>query len=134
MLLELSHTTVLMGDRNPRNLHLEILIYKAPLRRKCSSLSCILPLATSWTMTRQSPLSMDFSRQEYWSGLPFPSPGRLPDPGIKPRSLALQVDSLPSEPSGKSHNMRLLLFLIISTTIKNICQYIILISFTVPIH
>ena len=41
---------------------------------------------------------MEFSRQEYWSGLPFPSPGDLPDPGIKPRSPALQVDSLPSEP------------------------------------
>ena len=41
---------------------------------------------------------MEFSRQEYWSGLPFPSPGDLPDPGIKPRSPALQADSLPSEP------------------------------------
>ena len=44
---------------------------------------------------------MGFSRQEYWSGLPFPSPGDLPDPGIKPRSPALQADSLPSEPPGK---------------------------------
>jgi len=42
-----------------------------------------------------------FSRQEYWSGLPFPPPGDLPDPGIKPRSPALQADSLPSEPPGK---------------------------------
>ena len=46
----------------------------------------------------QASLSMEFSRQEYWSGLPFPSPGELPDPGIKPRSPALQVDSLLSEP------------------------------------
>ena len=49
----------------------------------------------------QSPLSMEFSRQEYWSSLPFPSPGDLPDPGIKPRSPALQADTLPSEPTGK---------------------------------
>ena len=46
-------------------------------------------------------LLMEFSRQEYWSGLPFPSPGDLPDPGIEPRSPALQADSLPSEPPGK---------------------------------
>ena len=49
----------------------------------------------------QAPLSMGFSRQEYWSRLPFPSPGDLPDPGIEPRSPALQVDSLPTELSGK---------------------------------
>ena len=48
----------------------------------------------------QDPLSMKFSRQEYWSGLPFPSPGDLPDPGIEPRSPALQAGSLPSEPPG----------------------------------
>ena len=56
---------------------------------------------TPWTVAQQAPLSMGFSRQEYWSRLPFPSPGDLPNPGIKPRSPALQVDSLPSEPSGK---------------------------------
>ena len=53
------------------------------------------------TVACQGPLSMEFSRQEYWRGLPFPSPEDLSDPGIKPRSLALQVDSLPSEPPGK---------------------------------
>ena len=52
-------------------------------------------------MDAKAPLSMGFSRHEHWSGLPFPSPGDLPDPGIEPRSLALQVDSLPSEPPGK---------------------------------
>ena len=46
-------------------------------------------LATPWTVARQAPLSMGFSRQEYWSGLPFPSPGDLPDPGIEPGSPAL---------------------------------------------
>ena len=49
----------------------------------------------------QAPLSMGFPRQEYWSGLPFPSPGVLPNPGIEPRSLALEADALTSEPPGK---------------------------------
>ena len=60
--------------------------------------------ATLWTVARQVPLSMVFSRQESWSGLPCPLPGDLPDPGIKPMSLmppALQTASLPSDPSGK---------------------------------
>ena len=55
---------------------------------------------TPWTVACQAPLSMGFSRQEYWSGLPFPSPGDFPDPGIKLGSPALQADSLLSEPSG----------------------------------
>ena len=54
-------------------------------------------LVTPWTGARQAPLSMGFSRQEYWSGLPFPSPGDLPDPRIEPGSPALQVDSLSTE-------------------------------------
>ena len=54
-------------------------------------------LATPWTVGHQAPLSMGFSRQEYWSGFPFHSPGDLPNPGIKPRSPALQADSLPTE-------------------------------------
>ena len=58
-------------------------------------------LATLWTVAFQAPLSMGFSRQEYWSGLPFPSPGNLPNPGIKPRSPASQADSLPTELQGK---------------------------------
>ena len=53
------------------------------------------------TISYQAPLSMELSRQEYWSGLPFPSPGDLPDTGIEPRSPALQADTLPSEPPGK---------------------------------
>ena len=54
-----------------------------------------------WTVACQALLSMEFSRQEYWSGLPVPSPGDLSDPGIKLGSPALQADSLPSEPPGK---------------------------------
>ena len=57
-----------------------------------------------WTVAHQAPLSMGFSRQEYWSGLPFPSPGDLPDPGIEPRSPALQADALTSEPPGKPNS------------------------------
>ena len=56
---------------------------------------------TPWTVAYQAPLSMEFSRQERWSGLPFPSPGDLPDPGIEPRSPALQADALLSELPGK---------------------------------
>ena len=55
--------------------------------------SYVWPFVTPWTAARQAPLSTGFFRQEYWSGLPFPSPGDLPDPGIKPGSPALQVDS-----------------------------------------
>ena len=55
-------------------------------------------LCDPWTVAYQVPLSMGFSRQECWSGLPFPSPGDIPNPGIKPRSPALQADALPSEP------------------------------------
>ena len=58
-------------------------------------------LATPWTVACQAPLSMRFSRQEYWSELLFPSPGGLPDPGIEPRSPALQADSFPTELQGK---------------------------------
>ena len=54
-----------------------------------------------WTVALQALLSMGFSRQESWSGLPVPSPGDLPDPGIEPGSPAVQADSLPREPPGK---------------------------------
>ena len=60
-------------------------------------------LATQWTVAHQAPLSMGFSRQEHWSGLPLPSPGDLPDPCIEPRSPTLQADTLPSKPPRKSN-------------------------------
>ena len=72
-----------------------------PQKVKVKLLSRVRLFATPWIVAYQASLSMGFSRQEYWSGLPFPSPGDLPDPGIKPRSPALQADSLPSEPPGK---------------------------------
>ena len=63
-------------------------------------LSCV-QLCNLWIIAHQAPLSMEFSRHEYWSGFPFPSPGNSPNPGMKPRSPALQADCLPSEPPGK---------------------------------
>ena len=67
----------------------------------CVAQSCVT-LCDSQTAVFQAPLSMGFPRQEYWSGLPFPSPGDLSDLGIEPGSCALQTDSSPSEPLGKS--------------------------------
>ena len=68
---------------------------------KVKSLSRVRLFATLWTVAYQASLSMGFSRQEYWSGLPFPSPGVLPDPGIEPGSPALEADAITSEPPGK---------------------------------
>ena len=65
---------------------------------KVKSLSHVLLFATPWTVANQAPLSMGFSRQEYWRGLPFPSPGNLPNPDIKPTAPELHADSLPAEP------------------------------------
>ena len=62
---------------------------------------CVPLFEIPWTVARQAPLSMGFPRQEYWSGLSFPSPGDLSNPGIEPRSPALQADSLPTELQGK---------------------------------
>ena len=65
------------------------------------SLSRVRLFATPWTVAYQASPSMGFSRQEYWSGLPFPSPGDLPDPGIEPGPPELEADALTSEPPGK---------------------------------
>ena len=72
-------------------------VQQLPQNGKVKSLSCVQLFAIPWTVVYQASLSMGFSRQEYWSGLLFPSPGDLPDPGIEPRSPALQEDALPSE-------------------------------------
>ena len=68
---------------------------------KVKSLSRVRLFAAPWTVAYDTSPSMGFSRQEYWSGLPFPSPGDLPNPGIEPRSPALKADALSSEPPGK---------------------------------
>ena len=69
-------------------------------RKKVKLLGPVQLFGTPWTVTCQVPLSMEFSRQEDWSGLPFPSPGDLPNPGINPGFPALHADSLPSETAG----------------------------------
>ena len=74
--------------------------YKERKRKKESEVAQLC-LTLCDPMAYQVPPSMGFSRQECWSGLPFPSPGDLPDPGIKPGSPALQADALPTEPPGK---------------------------------
>ena len=72
-----------------------------PREKEMATHSSTLAWETPWTVAYQASPSMGFFRQEYWSELPFPSPGDLPDPGIEPRSPALQADALPSEPPGK---------------------------------
>ena len=77
--------------------------YKTDLKEvPVCMLSHVWLFATPWTVAQQAPLSMGFSRQEYWSRLPFPSPGDLPDPGIKPASPALAGVFFTHEPPGKS--------------------------------
>ena len=75
------------------------------LHSVCVSHSVVSDSTTPWTVAHQAPLSVGFSRQECCSGTPVPSPGDLPNPGIKPRSSTLQADSLPSEPPGKSFTL-----------------------------
>ena len=70
------------------------------------SLSCVQLFMTPWIVACQAPLSMGFSRQEYWSGLPFPSPGDLPHPGIQPTSPALAGKFFTTEPQGSPNGMR----------------------------
>ena len=88
---------------------------------KVKSLSRVRLSAAPWTLAYQAPPSMGFSRQEYWSGLPFPSPGNLPDSGIEPKSPALQADALPSRPPEKC-----LQFSNCITLLKVLCTFAIL--------
>ena len=70
-----------------------------------SHFSCVQLSATPWTIARQAPLSVGFSRQEYWSGLPFPSVGDLPEPGIEPKSSALTGRFFTAAPPRKPYTM-----------------------------
>ena len=81
---------------------------------KVKSFSHVQLFATPWTVAYQALPSMGFSRQEYWSGLPFPSPGDLPNPGIELGSPTLQADALTSEPPGKPLCKPVLLLLLLS--------------------
>ena len=91
---------LLINTTTERNCKI-IVLFKRRCVLSAQSLSRTQLSATPRTVAHQAPLSMGFSRQEYWSGLPCPPPGDLPDPEIKPRSPTLQADSLPSEPQGK---------------------------------
>ena len=88
-------------QRNKWKYILDFVSSKFKKKNERWSLSHVQLFAIPWTIALQAPLSMEFSKKEYWSGLPFPSPGDLSDTGIKPRSPALQVDSLPSELPGE---------------------------------
>ena len=98
-----SHTDSCHSHGNACISHTCIITYTIVLNVK--SLSYVQLFATPWTVTYQVPLSIGFSRQEYWSGLPFPPPGDLPNPGVEPRSPTLQADALLSEPPGKPHTI-----------------------------
>ena len=76
------------------------------MKVKVKSLSRVRLFAIPWTIAHQAPPSTGFSRQKYWSGLPFPSPGDLPNPGTESRSLTLQADALTSEPPGKGSEVK----------------------------
>ena len=90
----------LHNNVNPRRVNI------LPILSLCSTVFHlhVWLLVTPWTVAHQAPLSMGFSRQEYWRGLPCPPPVDLPDAGTEPMSPTLQADSLPSEPSGKPKN------------------------------
>ena len=104
--ISLSLFQCVLNVKTPISLH-NLYLIRGSHPQPCSSvlwvksLSRVRFFATPWTIASQAPLSMGFSRQEYWSGLPFPSPGDLSNPGIKPRSPALQADTLFSKPTGK---------------------------------
>ena len=91
--------SILVGetDENKANKQILNIIQSSPVKL----LSCVQLFVIPWTVAYQAFPSMGFSRQEYWSGLPFPSSGDFPDPGIKARSPTLQEDSLQSEPPEK---------------------------------
>ena len=77
------------------NIYVKLCVYSGLVTQLCPA------LATAWTVAHQAPLSMGFSRQEYWSGLPFPSPGDLPNSGVKPMSPALAGGFFTTVPPGK---------------------------------
>ena len=88
-------TLLLISEGQQELRRQKVLIVKVLVAQSCPT------LCDSWTVAHQAPLSMEFSRQEYWTGLPCPSLGDRPDPGIKFEAPALQTDSVPSEPPGE---------------------------------
>ena len=103
--------SALLGSPPKHTTCTQIFVSGSALEVKVKSLSCVQLFATPWTVAHQSPLSMGFSRQEYWSGLPFPSPGDFPNPGIEPGPPTLQADALPSERDPNDHSIHVPLIL-----------------------
>ena len=97
---------------------------RSKIGMKVKSLSRVRLFATPWTEAYQAPQAMEFSRQEYWSGLPYPSPGDLPNPGIEPGSPTLQADALPSKPPGKYSPKTYPLSPVFSNIIKEVLKLI----------
>ena len=100
---------------------------ESEIKWKCQSLNHVWLFVIPWTVAKQAPLFTGFSRQGYWSGLPFPSPGDLPNPGIELGSPTLQADTLPSEPPGKprpngTHTVKLFPELTASSCMCLICS------------
>ena len=110
--------SVLQDTKNKKGKCVELFILRKAFlhtfHQKVKSLSSVRLFVTPWTVAHQAPPSMEFSRKEYWSGLPFPSPGDVPNPGIEPRSPTLQADSVPPEPLEKVH--------FTDTPILNLCH------------
>ena len=101
LLAWLLHDVVLACFSRAVKLFLLYDLFQDKERKKVKSLSCVRLFATPWTVSHQAPPSVGFSRQEYWGGLPFPSPGDLPDPGTKPTSPAFACRFFTTEPPGK---------------------------------
>ena len=95
---EMDHLWTPVSQHNQRSSETKV-------KAKVKSLSRVPLFSTPWTVAYRAPPSMGFSRQEYWSGLPFPSSGELPNPGIKPGSPTLWADALPSEPQGQPQSL-----------------------------
>ena len=98
---QITNVKILSHVHSPRFLQTFQICILTRERSKCVNHSVMSNSAISWTVDHQAPLSIEFSRQEYWSGLLFLFPGDLLNPEIEPRSPALRADSLPSEPPGK---------------------------------
>ena len=93
--------TQLVKNLPAMQIWVQFLGWEDPLEKETATHSSILAWKIPWTEEPGGLQSMEFSKTEYWSGLPFPSPGDLPNPGIEPRSPALPADSLPTELGGK---------------------------------
>jgi len=100
--VNIKQVKIILNSINQNSQYLVVISFKQIYGGGLIAKPLCLTLATSWTVACQAPLYMGFSRQEYWSGLPFPSSGDHPNPGIEPKSPALQADSLPTELRGKS--------------------------------